>query len=505
MSSRFAQNTFFHSVAGLSYALGAFIISIIVARALGVQGAGVFALAIWIATITVTLTDFGIGSALMRYLPELTASRRGEDAERLASYLFMILACSSTGAFSIYVVLGVWSGDKASDLIKTINGQPELWIVIGGMCFAQSFATFMTCYWRGMQKYDRVAIVTVLSTLAQISGIAIGAVWFGIAGALIGFICGSLIPALASVSVVKSGQQVPAELHRRVLRYAAYCWAGALASSLIWSRVEVAFLSTYFGSHDAGLFSVGATLAAMATQGPMLLTGGLLPYFAENIGAQNHEAIREGMATGTRLIAFIVLPMCLGTAAITPELLPMIYGAEFEVAVPAATLLVASAALGACGLVATQVVFANERSDFVFLCNLGGVALAMFVGFFIIPAFGVMGAAWGRVAVQLLMVLAGFWFVECRLGYPVPFNHLARLLFAALLCAGVAHACITLVPGLLGMVLAIVLGAAIYFVSVRLLRALPESDVERLRILTRHLPDSLRRPLDVAWRKIKTL
>jgi hypothetical protein len=55
------------------------------------------------------------------------------------------------------------------------------------------------------------------------------------------------------------------------------------------------------------------------------------------------------------------------------------------------------------------------------------------------------------------------------------------------------------------MVLAIVLGAAIYFVSVRLLRALPESDVERLRILTRHLPDFLRRPLDVAWRKIETL
>jgi O-antigen/teichoic acid export membrane protein len=506
MSSRFAHNTFFHSVAGLSYALGAFIVSIIVARALGVQGAGVFALATWIVMITVTLTDFGIGSALMRYLPELTASRRGEDAERLASYLFMIFACSSTGAFSIYVVLGVWSArDEASDLIRAIDGQPELWIVIGGMCFAQSFATFTTSYWRGMQKYDRVAMVTVLSTVAQISGIVIGAFWFGIAGALIGFIFGALIPALASVSIVKSGREFPAELHRRVLRYAAYCWAGALASSLIWSRVEVAFLSSYFGSRDAGLFSVGATLAAMATQGPMLLTGGLLPYFAENIGAQNHEAIREGMATGTRLIAFMVLPMCLGTAAITPELLPMIYGAEFEVAVPAATLLVASAALGACGLVATQVVFANERSDFVLLCNLGGVVAAMFVGFFIIPSFGLMGAAWGRVAVQLLMVLAGFWFVEFRLGYPVPFNHLARLLLAASLCAGVAHACITLVPGLLGMVLAIVLGAAIYFVSVRLLRALPESDVERLRILTRHLPDFLRRPLDVAWRKIETL
>ena len=170
MSSRFAHNTFFHSVAGLSYALGAFIISIIVARALGVHGAGIFALATWIVTITVTLTDFGIASALMRYLPELTTSRRREDAELLASYLFRIFACSSAAAFSLYAVLGVWSAGDKADLINTINGQPELWIVIGGMCVAQSFATFTTSYWRGMQKFDRVAAVTVLSTVVQISG-----------------------------------------------------------------------------------------------------------------------------------------------------------------------------------------------------------------------------------------------------------------------------------------------------------------------------------------------
>jgi O-antigen/teichoic acid export membrane protein len=504
MATRFARNTVFSTIAGLCYSIGAFLTSIIIARVLGVDGAGVVALAIWIVTLTVALTDVGVFSSLTRFLPELTDGGDRQPAVQLASFLLRLFFLLSLLPFFFYALLALWP--RLAPLSRSIFGQGEhsvLWILVGLGCITQALATFMQGYWRGMQQFDRSAYVLMVSVSFQLVTVTAGSILFGIPGALAGIFCGSILPALFCLTVSWREPPISCELRNRVVRYAVYCWSGSLASTFVWSRVELAFLNHYFGSEPVGLFSVGLTLSTMATQGPMLLTGGLLVFLSEHFGKKNFQAIQDTAATGTRIFAFMVLPLCFGMAAILPELLPLIYGPSFRAAVPAATVLVASAGVAACAAVASNVVLAHERSDLFALSGLVGVVLALLLGFVIIPYFGIMGAAWGRAFVQLVMVVIGFWFVERRLNCPMPYKHLALLVAAAALCAGAARAVLVVIPGMPGLFLSITMGALVYFAAVRLFHALPQEDIDRLHSLISPLFDRFRRTIQTTWRRLR--
>jgi O-antigen/teichoic acid export membrane protein len=277
-----------------------------------------------------------------------------------------------------------------------------------------------------------------------------------------------------------------------VRRYALYAWAGALSGTFVWSRAELFFLQQSSGSAAVGLLTVAVTLANLASQGPMLLTAGLLPYFAANFGKGATGEMKAAYAAATRVLAFIVLPVCFGLAGVLPTALPLVYGAAFADAIPAATMLVLAAGIGAAASVSTTLVMAMDRSDFVFASGFISAILAVAAGLVVIPVFGLMGAAWARAVIQLAAVAMGAGFVVWRLGFPLPIADLARLLLAAAICGLTARAVLALSHDALALIPAIAAGALSYAAAVRLLGALHPGDAERLRLLCRAFPERVR-------------
>jgi O-antigen/teichoic acid export membrane protein len=345
---------------------------------------------------------------------------------------------------------------------------------------------------RGIQRFDRLALLTTVFLVGQLAGVAFGAVYFGATGAVAGYCAGSIVPAALSLRHAKPVSGRWPELGARVRRYALYAWAGALSGTFVWSRAELFFLERSTGNAAAGLFTVAVTLANLASQGPMLLTAGLLPYFAANFGRGAVGEMKAAYATATRVLAFLVLPACFGMAALLPTALPLMYGRDFVGAVPAATVLVLAAGVGATASVGTTLVMAMDRSDFVFVSGLASAALAIAAGFTVIPAFGLMGAAWSRAVIQIAAVAMGGGFLFWSLRFPLPLFDLTRLLLAACICGAAARAALSLSNGLASLGLAIAAGVVSYAGAVRLLRALHPSDADRLRGLCAIFPTPVR-------------
>jgi hypothetical protein len=109
--------------------------------------------------------------------------------------------------------------------------------------------------------------------------------------------------------------------------------------------------------------------------------------------------------------------------------------------------------------------------------------LAVVAGFTVIPAFGVMGAAWSRAVIQIAAVAMGGGFLFWRLRFQPPLFDLAKLLLAAAICGLAARASLTLMPGAAALPCAIGAGMASYAVAVRTLRALHPRDANRLRTM----------------------
>jgi O-antigen/teichoic acid export membrane protein len=485
---QFTHNSVFGTVAGLLTALSSVFASVIIAHALGVAATGVVAFAMWIAMVAAAVVDLGVQASLARYLPELAAAGRADAARWLAGMLWRWLAAACFFALAGFVTFALWRWQRGS----LSAAEATMWVLVGLTCVLQALTGFTFGYLRGIQRFDRLALLTVAFLACQLGGVAVGAIYFGAAGAVAGYCAGCAVPAALSLRHAKpTGTPCP-ELGARVRRYALYAWAGALSGTFVWSRAELFFLDRSTGSTAVGLFTVAVTLANLASQGPMLLTAGLLPYFAANFGKGAVGEMKAAYAAATRVLAFLVLPSCFGLAALLPVALPLVYGDAFAGSVPAATLLVLAAGVGATASVGTTLVMAMDRSDFGFVSGLicGGLAIA--AGLTVIPAFGLMGAAWSRAVIQVAAVAMGGGFVFWRLRFPLPLSDLARLLLAAAISGAAARGVLTLSNGLVSLLPAITVGAVSYVAAVRLLRALHPEDAERLRTLCAVLPARLR-------------
>lgn len=492
--NRFARNTLFSSVGGLCTALGGLVCAILAARVLGPTGSGLVVYVLWIVMLVAAICDLGLGWCLVRFLPELSGEGR---AELLPSVVRHLLLPALAAAFGIPTALGIAA--VAGTILLPEGAVPAFdplrWGIVLALCVTQVLAAFFLCVQRGFQRFDLNARVIVVSMGAQIAGVAIGTFAFGVTGALCGYLAGPLLTVLMLARVPGRGPEVPEVLRRRLRRYAMYNWASNLMSLIVWSRIEVVFLQHWFGSASVGLFSVGLTLSSLAVQAPLLFTGGILAFFAERTGQGDRRAVVTVLGFGVRIMALAILPLSFGLAALTPEVVPLIYGKGFGDAIDPAAILIVSTGITAISTVTTSLVQAQERSGFLLANNLVGATLLLAGDALFIPQYGLMGAVACRGVVQMAMLVLGFGFVMQRLHFPLPLENLARLMLASAICGACARLSIVVVPGPAGLPLAIAVGAAAYFAAVRMLGGLGQDDLPQIQKLCDAVPSLMRPPI----------
>ena len=497
MASSFVRNSVVNAVAGIFTTLGGFLGTVLVARLLGVSGTGIVAFATWAVTIAVIVSDLGLTGCLPRFLPELLAKGDDGAADRLTyrlfkSFLGYITAISL--CFALYAAWLLWLNPAAfawTIAVDTYTTSTLFWLLVGSAGLVQSLGNFVTCWIKGLQDFGMLARVAAASCIVQALATTVGALLFGVTGAVAALAAGALMPVALLVYLPRARGPISASLRRRVARFSLETWGSYILTAFFASRMEVFFLERSWGSHAVGLFTVSLTLSNLATQGPLLLTGALLPRLSDHIGRDEADEAREVYATSVRLMALLVFPACLGTAAIAPVLLPLMYSATFAPAVPTATILLCAAAFTATASVAAVYLIAVERTRFLLGTAVFGAALSILAGLTIVPAFGPVAAACARSGVQVAIAGAMLWYMYRHLRCPTPLGVLAKLLVAAALCAVVARLVVFAVPSGPGVAIAILAGALTYAAAIRLIRPLPHNDVEKLRVAVLALPRPL--------------
>ena len=496
--SRFVRNSLFGTLAGLSTTLGNFLSSLVVARILGVDQAGVVAFAVWVIWFGTTIVEAGLPFTLARYMPEVIARDGEAQARTLAAVLFRpfaLFVSLPTVGFCLYAIwLSVRTGDGPPSLQPLSD--PAICILIGLNCTTLALGDYARSVLRGLHDFGRVAKLTSAAAALQIAGLCLGSVAFGPRGAVAAYLVASLVPLAVLKSLRGQSGPLPQGIAGRIVRYTRFRWASDLLGFFIWSRVEILFLQVAWGVKAVGLFTVGMTLSNLAVQGPLMLTWALLPQFSEQHGRRDRDSMRDLYGTATRLLAFLVFPACFGLAAVLPAMLPLLYGPAFAGAIPAAQVLVCAASISAVAAVGSNLVWALERSDVDFYAGLVGASLSIAGGLLVIAPFGEMGAAFSRSVTQLAAVSISSWFLTSRLGFSVPFGALLRLTAAAALCGLAAHLVLMVQAGVPGLAWAIVCGAVTYMIAVRALSALLPEDVVRLRTALRALPLPIARRAD---------
>lgn len=496
-SVQFARKSVLSGMAGAFVILSNFLSSIVTARILGLSGTGEVAYIVWLLSISAIVVDLGFASVVARYVPEMRGRGEYRQADQLAGYLvcvliaFMLALCVLT---LVYLHLQPYFGFG----ITTTFGSTSLLILMAIFVCAGALGLFAQYYLRGLQDFGKLARICGAQLAIQVLCVALGSLFFGVEGAVGGYVAGLIIPAVYALCLVPHAAPVETALWLRVRRYAVYAWAANIANAFVWARIEVFFLQLYWDNKAVGLFTVALTLTNLAAQGPTLLTTAVLSVLAEKRGKNDTESIRRIFCTGTRMVAVLVFPACFGAAAVMPILIPLIFGPSFAPAIPAAVLLVCVSGLAVSTVIVTNLINVLERNDFLFSNSLFGAVCAVVMGFILVPRLGLMGAAAARAMIQLLMIASGCWFVTRRLGFAFPLNTLGRVLAASTASATTAALCVFVSRSPACLLVAIPAAGAVYLLALRAFNALPVSDLALLIAVSRSLP----KPLDVIAQRI---
>jgi len=402
---RNAAETF--ATRGLVAVLG-MLVTVFIARTLGPEGRGAFSAAMAFAAIGVQVGNFGLASSNVYY----TSSRQGLIKAIVGNSLFIGVAVSAV------VCLMAWRFFQYRPELSPVHGWmlalSLMWVPVGiGMLLMQNLLL-------GMQQVRMFNLIELMKQGGTLLAVVVA--WLIHLDSPEGYFSVSLLVLVVmfvwnTAHVVLEDENWPVvsfPLLREQARYAIKAYMASLFAYLV-LRIDLLMIQYLQGEVQTGLYSVAVAIADVLYLVPVAVGTVLFP----RLSALKDEGARWALtAKAVRWTALITAVSALILMFSTEIVLDLLFGEAYLPAAPAAMIL-----LPAVALLGVNTLLMNYFASLgmpIFTVVSPGVATAINVpaNYFLIPALGIVGAAWASLAsygFMLLMSLGYVWML--RNGY----------------------------------------------------------------------------------------
>jgi O-antigen/teichoic acid export membrane protein len=400
-------------------AAAGFITGPLQARALGAAGRGDLAAILVPIALAAHVLGLGLGAYASREVA------RGAHVRDIVG---------SLGGLLIPIgVAGAVGGFLVADQLAAGRATVEVFLKIGFalMPFSLSVALLYSLL-SGLQEWRLLMVTRLIPVIVSVAGIVILYVTdaLTVATAAAVTLGGSLASSLQLVLVLR-GHGRPRFKPRvawRGLIFGIKTWIGGLAS-LANHRLDQLVMIPAVPSRELGLYAVAVTLSSV----PSLLTGALAPPLLTRI-AQGDIAL---VPRALRMVLTSVLVLNLAVGAVTPVLLPLLFGSDFSDAVDMALVLLAASVPAAGVAVLMTALVAGGRPEMTSAAEVLALVVTAVGLFVLLGPLGGLGAAIVSLAAYsanfvLQLVVARRSFGGGLREYLVPTSEDARWLSARL-------------------------------------------------------------------------
>lgn len=387
-----AKNTAASLIAQLTTASLTAVMTIFLVRALGASQYGVFALAVGMGSVTVSLSDLGITFSTARFVAEHSGTDDGLRALIVDALKLKVIAtglvCALLAALASLIAAAY--GDRAlvwplRAMALATFGQSTYLMLLG----------ISTARGRATANIRLVAAESLLEITATLALVIAGAGAAGAAfGRAIGYVAGAAIAALAVVRLTASGPvhlwRLPARSTvRRIGTYARSVFA-IDASYTLSASASVILLGAYLGSAASGIYQAPLKLITLIQYVGLSTANGVTPMVTRAPGREPDVRALNGALRG--LIGFqclMLAPIVVWARPITHLVLGAGYGRSADVLRALAPFVLFS---GLAPLLTGSVNYLGEarRRVPIAMATLAAITLG---GVILIPRYGVVGAA----------------------------------------------------------------------------------------------------------------
>ncbi|HEY9722687.1 MAG TPA: oligosaccharide flippase family protein [Oscillatoriaceae cyanobacterium] len=492
-ATRVAKHTFFNFLTIGFNAVSSLVVTALIARRLEPSGMGTYSLVTWFFTMAGILVNLGLVTTTMKYMAEALGRDDRAEAGAVLAYGVKQLLRNGLAVTVVWLVV--------SPMMGHFYPHPHLsnYMLVASLAIIpMSMMALLTAACQGLQRYDRVALMTGVYTAIMFFGtLTVLALHASIPGLLMVIALASLSACLGYWHFLGGWQSgwLRSELalgRKRVFRrYSNSLMVLILLDSIVWQRSGVFFLGMWAPAKAVAFYALAFALATTAMRlVPGTLVGLLIPSMSRSFGSGDLRQVSTIYHTAGRWMALLALPVAVGGSVLASSVVSAMYGDAYG---PAATLLAVlfgSGALVMCfGFPASSVLYAIEGQGFLVLTGMGVGLLNIVLSILLIPRFGALGAAWASAAGQVAALVPGAYFAGKQLGGVWPDTRRFPATLAAALVMGIpvwaiAHA----LPHWQALGVGIPVGALVYAFNLWLFRALAPEDWARIRQVAARVP-----------------
>jgi O-antigen/teichoic acid export membrane protein len=475
-----ARNSLVGIIAQMAIKILSFAFSVLVVRELGAEAFGQYTAVAAFGTIFLFIGDLGLSPYLVREVARLRDVPDGQQriTRLYPTVLALRLLLTLVGVSLMLLVAWLANRPTAIVLALAINALSMLLYAIQGTSEAV------------LAGHERLDLTSGAKVFYQVLFVVLGglALWAGFG--YYGLIAATLVSVVMLTSVC---WRAVARLGVRPGALQPEQWRGLLLASLPFGVVaftlglsykfDSVLLSIFRGDAETGYYNAAYNLVFSTVFLSNAINTALYPSLTRQ-AATDHQALPAIYGRVLRYLLLLALPIAVGTSFLAPQVVTLLYGAEYSAAIPALAIVIWVVPLMFVSEFLGYVVLVAGQEGRVARAVLISTSINVALNIVLVPLVGLLAAATMTVLTEAVLVGQYLWLLREPLRR-IDWNRtLLRPACAALLMGAVA-----LVLQSLPLLLNAALCAALYGGLLLLLGVLGPDEWRFLQRL-RHPPTS---------------
>ena len=394
------------------------------ARALGAEGWGVFSYAMSLAALFTIFSDIGLSAVLIREGAKSPEAREKYFATTLVLKIILI-------AISFAVVMfGVPHFTK-------IPLSTNLLFFIVLLLLFDSLRGFGVSLFRATEKMEMEAFSNILTQgVILVAGVAILIISPSPEHLAITYATGSaagLILVIISLwpYIKKFWHRFDKNLLKPILKAAwPFGVAGLLGAIMI--NTDTILIGWFKKAVDVGYYSAAQKPILLLYLLPSLIAGGLFPVLAK-LANKDNERFRSILEKGLAFVFLLAIPFAVGMILTSDQIIHLLFGNEYFNRPTILTLQLLAVTLITnfpISLLVNSVFAYDRQKDLIAFWTIGAISNAVF-DLFLIPVWGIAGAALATIIVQIISNGLIWWKMK-KINDFSTLKHLKKIISATL-------------------------------------------------------------------------
>jgi len=389
-----AKNTLWLSFGEIAGRLLRVVVIFYAARVLGVAGYGVFSYMTNLAAIVTIFSDVGLSRVLVR---EVAKNESQKAALLSTSFALKLILLFLSLAFLIY----------GTPLITGIPLSQTLIYAIAGLFVFDSLRRFGSSLFRAEERMELEAMINIFTqSVIVIAGFAMLILLPSPETLAMAYTLGAGLGFIATAYfLLPHIKKIFSSFDRTLIKpLVSAAWPMTIASifGTLLVNVDTVMIGWFFDATQVGLYAAAQKPIAFFYLLPAFIVGGLFPALSR-FAKENVEKFRSVLERGLSMVMLMAIPLSVGIFMTAEQISVLFYGDAYLGSGPSMRILAITLLITFPATILIHSIFAhNKQRELVPLWIIGSV-VNVGLNYFLIPVFGIVGAAWTSVVAQLVI------------------------------------------------------------------------------------------------------